>query len=63
MWDEAWLGAETEAELVAGRRTGGGTETGADVLVGYAVAGGAGTELEAGANDEAGVTAGAAASF
>lgn len=48
---------------MAGRRTGGGTETGTDVLVGHAVGGGAGTELEAGANDEAGVTAGAAAGF
>lgn len=54
-----------EVELVAGRRTGDGAETGlvADALVGHVVGSGAGTELEAGAEDEAGVMAGAAAGF
>lgn len=63
LWDEAWLGAETEIEPVAGRRTGDGTETGTDALVGHALGSGAGTELEAGADDETGVMSGAAAAF
>lgn len=50
---EAWLGAVTEVELVAGRRTGDGTESGRGAGID------AGAELESGP----GVTAGAAAGF
>lgn len=46
---------------MAGRRTGDGTETGlvaaTDALVGHAVGSGAGSELEAGVDGEAGVMA------
>lgn len=66
LWDEAWLDAVTDVEVVAGRKTGDGTEiglgAGADALVGHVVGSGAGTEPEAGA-DEAEVTAGAAVGF
>lgn len=57
LWDEAWL--EVETELVAGRKTDVGTDSGTAVLAGHT----AGSELEAGADDEAVVTAGAAAGF
>lgn len=51
VWEEAWLGAVTDVELVAGRRAGDGTETGlvAGALVGLVVGSGASTELGAGA--------------
>lgn len=55
LWEDTRLGAETETELFAGRRPGGGAETGNDALVGQTVDSGAG------AGEEVGVTAGAAA--
>lgn len=51
--DDAWLGAVTVVGLADGT----------DALSGHAVGCRAGTELEAGAADGAGVTAGAAAGF